>query len=235
MVLTGTLVNGAAIIAGALLGLCFRKIPERYKTTVMQALALCVIVLGADMALESQHFILVISSLVLGGWIGERLQLEERLNQAGAWLEKKTGAREGEPSVANAFVTATLVYVVGAMAVVGAMDSGLRLDHDILFTKSMLDGFTAIFFTSTLGIGVVFSAVPVVIYQGSIALLAGQIERVVPEVMLEQMITEVTAAGGIMILAIGLRIAGILHVRVANLLPALLLAALFVLGMDIFG
>ncbi|QDI91653.1 DUF554 domain-containing protein [Salicibibacter halophilus] len=221
MVLLGTLVNGMAIILGALLGLIFTRIPENVKTTVMQAIALAVILLGIGMGLESDQFLITIGSLVLGGLLGEWGKIEARLNAFGYWMEKKAGNNGGEGLFAKGFVTASLVYVVGAMAVLGALDSGLRLDHSLLYTKAMLDGFSAIFFASMMGIGVLFSVVPVVLYQGAIALLAGQINRVVPDPLLEMFITEMTAAGGVMIVAIGLRLLGIVDVKVANLLPAI--------------
>ncbi|WP_227936905.1 DUF554 domain-containing protein [Alkalihalobacillus deserti] len=224
MVLTGTIVNGLAIIGASLIGLLVRNIPEQMKTTIMQALALAVVVLGIGMTLKSEQFLIVIGSLVLGGIIGEKVDLEGGLNRLGAWIETKVGAQENG-SVAKGFVTATLIYVVGAMAILGALDSGLRGDHSVLFTKSMLDGFSAIIFTSTLGVGVIFSAIPVVLYQGGIALLATQINQFVPELLMNTFITEMTATGGVMIIAIGLNILGVIHIRVANLLPSIIVVA----------
>ncbi|WP_347548213.1 DUF554 domain-containing protein [Pseudalkalibacillus hwajinpoensis] len=224
MVILGTVVNGVAIIAGSLIGTISSKIPERMKTTIMQGLALVIVVIGLQMAMKSEQFLIVIGSLVLGGMLGEYWNLEGKLGKVGKWIERKTGAT-AEGSVAQAFVTATLVYVVGAMAILGALDSGLRNDHSILYTKSLIDGFTAIIFTATLGYGVLFSAFPVMIYQGLIALFASQINRFVPQVLLDAFITEITSAGGIMILAIGLNLLGIIKIRVANFLPALLVAA----------
>jgi uncharacterized membrane protein YqgA involved in biofilm formation len=224
MVLTGTLVNGLAIILASLVGLMVRNIPDQMKTTIMQALALAVVVLGFGMALKSEQFLIVIGSLVLGGIIGEKMDIEGGLNRLGAWIESKVGAKENG-SVAKGFVTATLIYVVGAMAILGALDSGLRGDHSVLFTKSMLDGFSAIIFTSTLGLGVIFSAIPVVLYQGGIALLATQINQYVPEVLMNTFITEMTATGGVLIIAIGLNILGIIQIRVANLLPSIVVVA----------
>ncbi|MGO4889029.1 DUF554 domain-containing protein [Anaerobacillus sp. MEB173] len=227
MALVGTLVNGVAIIFGALLGSLFKKIPENVKATVMQAIALAVVILGIGMGLKSEQFLIVIGSLVIGSILGEKWALEDRLNQLGQWLEKKIGAKE-DGKVAKAFVTATLIYVVGAMAIIGALDSGLRGEHSVLYTKSMLDGFSAIIFTSTLGIGVIFSAIPVVVYQGAIALFATQIDRFIPVELMDSFIVEMTATGGIMIVAIGLNILGIIKVRVANLLPAILVVAFLV-------
>ncbi|WP_017725811.1 DUF554 domain-containing protein [Halalkalibacterium ligniniphilum] len=227
MVLLGTIVNGLAIIFAALIGLLVRNIPKRVKVTVMQAIALAVLMLGIGMGLKSEQFLIVIGSLVIGGLIGERLGLEARLNAVGQWLEKKLGSEE-KGTVANAFVTTTLIYVVGAMAILGALDSGLRGDHSILYTKAMLDGFSAIIFTSTLGIGVIFSAIPVMLYQGGIALFAMQIDRFIPEELMAFFITEITATGGIMIVAIGLNLLGVITIRVANLLPSIVIVAIFV-------
>lgn len=234
MVLTGTIVNGLAIILASLIGLLVRRIPEQMKQTIMQAIALAVIVLGIGMSLESEQFLIVIASLVIGGIIGEKINIEGGLNRVGVWLERRLGAKE-EGSIAKAFVTTTLIYVVGAMAILGALDSGLRGDHAVLYTKSMLDGFSAIIFTSTLGIGVIFSAIPVMLYQGGIALLATQINQFVPEIVMNSFITEMTATGGVMIIAIGLNIAGLLQVRVANLLPSIAIVAVIVTALHFFS
>jgi uncharacterized protein len=227
MMLLGTVVNGLAIIIGSLIGTKLRNIPEKVKVTVMQAIALAVIIIGVGMGLKSENFLIVIGSLAIGAVLGERWDLEDKLNRLGKWLELKTGAKE-QGSFAKGFVTATLIYVVGAMAIVGALDSGLRNDHAVLYTKSMLDGFSAILFTSTLGIGVLFSAFPVMIYQGTIAILATQITQFVPQEIMDAFIVEMTATGGVMILAIGLNILGVTKIRVANLLPAILVVAVIV-------
>ncbi|MGN7469046.1 DUF554 domain-containing protein [Brevibacillus sp. SAFN-007a] len=224
MILLGTLVNAGAILAGALLGRLLTRIPDSIRHTVMQGIGLAVMILGIKMSLGSSHFLLVIVSIVLGAIIGEWMGIEKGLNQLGHWLERKVGG--GKDSIATGFVTATLVYCIGAMAVLGAMDSGLRNNHDILFTKALLDGFSAIIFTSTLGIGVLFSAVPVFLYQSLLTLLATQISNVVSQTMLDAMLAEVTAVGGLMIIAIGINILEIKRINVANMLPALVIAAL---------
>lgn len=233
MALLGTIVNGLAIIIGSLIGIKLRKIPEKVKVTVMQAIALAVIIIGVGMGLKSENFLIVIGSLAIGAVLGEKWDLEDKLNRLGKWLEVKTGAKE-EGSFSKGFVTATLIYVVGAMAIVGALDSGLRNDHAVLYTKSMLDGFSAILFTSTLGIGVLFSAFPVMIYQGAIAILATQITNYVPQVIMDAFIVEMTATGGVMILAIGFNILGVTKIRVANLLPAILVVAVIVTVLSFF-
>lgn len=227
MVLLGTIVNGLCIIFGSILGKLLHKIPEKMKGTVMYAIGLAVIVLGLQMGLKSGNFLIVILSLVFGAIIGELLALEDKLNQLGNWLEKKFDSNE-QNNISEGFVTATLIFVIGAMAIIGALDSGIRGDHNVLFTKAIIDGFTALILTSTLGIGVIFSAVPVFLYQGIIAVFATQIDRLVPAALMDSFIIEMTSTGGIMIMAIGLNIAGITKIRVANLLPGILVVALIV-------
>lgn len=228
MVLLGTIINAVAIIVGTLLGKVLTKIPENTKRTVMQVIGLSVIILGIQMGLKSQQMLIMIISLVLGGILGELWDLDGKLNMVGRWLEKQLGAGQG--SVAKGFVTATLIFVIGAMGIIGSLDSGLRNDHNVLYTKSILDGFMSLLLTTTLGIGVLFSAIPVFLYQGSIALFATQIEKWVPDTLMDALIIEMTAAGGIMILAIGINLLEILHIRVANLLPGILVVIILMTG-----
>lgn len=225
MFLLGTLVNGLLIIIGTLLGKLLNRIPEGMKTTVMFAIGLSVMVLGLQMGLKSQNFLVVIISLVLGAVIGELLKLEEKLNDLGLWLEKRIGSN-GKGSISEGFVTATLIFCIGAMAIIGALDSGIRGDHSVLFMKSIIDGFTALILTTTLGIGVIFSTVPVVVYEGLIALFATQINHFVPQALMNQFIAEMTSAGGIMIFAIGLNLIGVTKIKVANLLPSVIVVAI---------
>ncbi|MEG9298432.1 DUF554 domain-containing protein [Mangrovibacillus sp. Mu-81] len=227
MVLLGTIVNGICIIIGTLLGVFLHRIPENMKGTVMKAIGLAVVVLGLQMGLKSDNFLIVIISLALGAAWGEWMNLEDKLNAVGIWLEKKLGSKK-ETSISQGFVTATLIFVIGAMAVIGALDSGIRGDHDVLYTKSIIDGFTSLILTTTLGIGVMFSAVPVVLYQGLIALFATQIHQWVPQELMDAYIVEMTATGGIMIFAIGLNLIGITKIRVANLLPGIIVVAMVV-------
>lgn len=236
MALLGTLVNTFAIIIGSLIGTFFNKIPDKIKTTVTHGMALSVVILGLEMGLKSQHFLIVIGSLALGGIIGEWIDLESYLNRLGKWIERKVGIKEGSnQSLAKAFVTATLVFVVGAMAVVGAIDSGIKGDHRVLYTKSMLDGFFSIIFATTMGIGVLFSAFPVLIYEGSIALAATVIIKWVPDALLNTFITEMTATGGLLILAIGLNLLNITKIKTANLLPSIIVCAILVTGMYMYN
>lgn len=231
MFLMGTLVNGLLIIIGTLFGKLLHRIPESMKTTVMYAIGLSVIVLGLQMGLKSENFLIVILSLVIGAVMGEVLSLEDKLNQVGVWLEKKVGNSGGEGSISQGFVTATLIFVIGAMAIIGALDSGIRGDHDVLYTKSIIDGFTALILTTTLGIGVIFSAIPVMLYQGLIALFAAKIDQFVPQILMDQFIVEMTATGGVMIFAIGLNLTGLTKIKVANLLPGIIVTGLIVFAM----
>ncbi|RKL66026.1 hypothetical protein CR203_17150 [Salipaludibacillus neizhouensis] len=228
MVLLGTLVNGLAIIIGAWIGVNVKHFSQSMKDTVMKAIGLAVLVLGFTMTLEGTEFLILIFSLALGGIIGERMNIEGKLNELGSWLERKM-KKSSDGKIAEGFVAATLLFVVGAMAIIGALDSGFRQDHSVLLTKSVLDGFSSIVFAATLGIGVMFSAVPVVIYQGLIALSATFIIQWLPEELLDVMISEITAVGGIMIIGIGLNLLGLPKIRIANLLPSIVIAVLFVL------
>jgi len=226
-VLLGTIVNAVAIIAGALLGSLLSGIKENMRVTVMQGISLAVFILGIQMGMASKNFLLVIFSLVAGSILGEWWKIEEKLQTLGRWLESRVGGKgRGRGSISTAFVTATLVYCVGAMAILGSLDSGLRNDHQVLFTKAMLDGFSAIIFASALGIGVIFSAVPVFLYQGAIALSASYINELVDKEMLLIIVNEITATGGIMIMAIAINLLELKRIRVANMLPALIVVSL---------
>lgn len=226
VVLLGTLVNGVCIIGGTLAGRLLKNIPDRMKESVMFAIGLAVTVLGLQMGFSSKSYLIVILSLVIGAAAGEWLNLDEKLNMMGSWIDRKM--KRNDSSISQGFVTATLIFVIGAMAVIGSLDSGIRNDHDVLYTKAIIDGFTSAILASTLGIGVIFSSIPVVIYQGSIALFATQINKWVPSALMDSFIEEMTAVGGIMIFAIGLNLLGLTKIRVANLLPGLLVTAVLV-------
>lgn len=230
MVLLGTLINALLIIVGTIIGRLLKNIPENMKQTVMYAIGLAVTVIGLQMGFESGQFLIVIISLVVGAVIGEWIDLDFQLNRFGQWLESKVGKnKKGENiSIAQGFVSATLIFVIGSMAVIGSLDSGLRNDHDLLIVKGLIDGFTSIILATTLGIGVLLSAVPVILYQGTIALFATQISRFIPEQALALFIQEMTATGGVMIVAIGLNMIGLTKIRVANLLPGILVVAVVV-------
>lgn len=234
MFLLGTIVNSVLIILGTFLGKLLHRISEDMKHSVMNVIGLAVMVLGLQMGFKSDNFLIVIFSLVIGTVIGEYFELENKLNSVGHWLENKIGSNS-HGSISEGFVTASLIFVIGAMAVIGALDSGIRGDHDVLYTKAIIDGFTAIILTSTLGIGVLFSAIPVFLYQGIIAMFATQIDRFVPQALMDSFIVEMTATGGVMIFAIGLNLVGITKIRVANLLPGILVTGLIVSMIYLFN
>lgn len=226
MVLLGTIVNGVTIIIGCILGLFFTRIQEKYKETIMHGIGLTVILIGLQMAFQTNAIIIVLLSILTGAAIGEFLRIEDGLNRFGDWVSSKFQGKNTQGNISQGFVTATLIFVVGAMAILGALDSGLRGDHEVLFTKATLDGFTAFVLTTTLGIGVILSFIPVVLYQGTIALLATQIEKWIPEVLFNDLIQEVTAVGGLLIVAIGLNMLKITNIRISNLLPSIITVAI---------
>ncbi|MFJ8264060.1 DUF554 domain-containing protein [Rummeliibacillus sp. NPDC094406] len=234
MVLLGTIINTLLIAVGAVIGRFLQGIPDKMKETVMQVIGLAVTVLGIQMGITSNNFIVVIVSLVIGTVIGEWIDLDLQLNRIGKWLEYKIGNKGEHGDIAQGFITSTLIFVIGSMAIIGALDSGLRNDHSVLITKGIIDGFTAIFLASTLGIGVLLSAVSVFLYQGLIALFAGQISSIVPVALLDTFVQQLTATGGAMIIAIGLNMMGLTKIRVANILPAILVVAIVVTIMHIF-
>ncbi|MCG8400382.1 MAG: DUF554 domain-containing protein [Firmicutes bacterium] len=217
--MTGTIVNTAAIIVGALIGLALKKgIGDNIKITVMQGIGLAVLLVGAKMSLQGTEILVVIISLTLGGICGELLRVEYRLEKMGLWIENRLGGSGGKGgNVARAFVTSSLIYCVGAMAVVGSIEDGLNGNPGTLFAKSMLDGVSAIFFASTMGVGVLFSSVPVLVYQGSITLMATWMQNILNPYVIDQL----TSTGGLLIIGVALNILGIKKINVGNLLPAI--------------
>lgn len=228
MILFGSLFNVLTIVIGTLIGRFLHGIPERMKETIMYGIGLAVVAIGLQMTFQTTQIVIVIISIVIGAIIGEWIDLDHKVNLLGQWIEKKIPAKKGSPGIAQGFVTATLIFCVGSMAIIGAIDSGLRNDHNVLVMKGILDGFTSIILSSTLGIGVAFSAIPLLIYQGSITFLATFISRFVPDELLQFFITEMTATGGLMIAAIGLNLIGLTKIRVANFIPGIGVVAIIV-------
>ena len=218
----GTLVNTLAIAAGSLLGLAFRGgIPLHYQQTVIQAIGLAVVLVGMTSALKTQDILVVIFSLAIGSLVGEWLRIEARLNQLGNWLENKCAQSEG--GIAKGFVTASLIYCVGSMAIVGSMESGLTGNHQTLYAKSVLDGISAIIFASTFGVGVLFSAISVGVYQGILTLSAVFMKPFLVPIVVDQM----SSVGGILIMAIGFNLLELKNIRVANMLPAIFMPLVY--------
>ncbi len=222
--LTGTIVNTGAILIGTFLGLLVKQgIKENYSKAVIKAISLAVLIIGISGALKTENFLLVILSMAVGTLLGTALKIEARLDKLGERLNQRFG--RGDSPFVEGFVTASLIFCVGAMAVVGAIESGLQGNHETLFAKSLLDGITSLILSSTLGIGVLFSAVVVFLYQGAITLLASSLTPI----LTEQVVTEMSAVGGILILGLGLNILeiGKERIPVGNMLPAVFLPILF--------
>ena len=224
--LTGTIVNTLAIIAGAMIGVIAKKaIPQRMGDLVMSAIPIVVMVLGVQFGIASSNILIVIVSLVVGGIIGEWIDIDRRLDDFGVRIQSRM--KGGDSNFSAAFVSTTLIYCVGSMAILGSIESGINGNHTILYTKSLMDGIPAIFFASTLGAGVIFSGISVFIYQGILTVLAGYIGPYLsPEV-----VTEMSASGGILLIALSFTILGIKKIKVANLLPAIFLPVILMLFM----
>ncbi|MEI3347221.1 MAG: DUF554 domain-containing protein [Dysosmobacter sp.] len=243
--LTGTLVNAAAILAGSLLGMLLTwlaghfstllpagstLLAERLKTIIMQGVALCVMYLGISGCLEGNNSLIAILSMVLGALIGELLDLDKRMRSLGDWVQKRTEhlvTNGGQASISEGFVTASLLFCVGAMAIVGALQDGLTGDHSTLFAKSLLDGISSIVFGASLGLGVAFSAVAILLYQGSISLLASFLQPYLGDAV----IAEMTCVGSLLIVALSLNMLGLTKIKVMNLVPAIFLPILLCLVM----
>lgn len=243
--LTGTLVNAAAILAGSLLGMLLTwlaghfstllpagstLLAERLKTIIMQGVALCVMYLGISGCLEGNNSLIAILSMVLGALIGELLDLDKQMRSLGDWVQKRTEhlvTNGGQASISEGFVTASLLFCVGAMAIVGALQDGLTGDHSTLFAKSLLDGISSIVFGASLGLGVAFSAVAILLYQGSISLLASFLQPYLGDAV----IAEMTCVGSLLIVALSLNMLGLTKIKVMNLVPAIFLPILLCLVM----
>jgi uncharacterized membrane protein YqgA involved in biofilm formation len=225
MVLWGALINAVAIVAGSVAGLFLPRLRDDLRSTVTQGMGLALCVLGLMMAMKTDQYLAMVISLVLGGIAGELARLEARLERLGDWLERKVSA-QGEGKVGKAFVTATLVYCIGAMAILGSIDSGIRHDHQILYAKSLMDGFLSVIFASALGLGVAFSAVPVFVYQGAIALGAALLASMISTETISVITREVSSVGGVLIIGVGINLLDLKKIRVANMLPSVAVMAI---------
>lgn len=220
----GTLLNIFAVLLGSSLGLAFgARIPERARETILHGLGLFTIALGLQMTLQSRNMLIVLGSLVVGGLLGEWINIDAALKRLGGWLEKRFGGGEGRSGgrFIKGFVTASLVFNIGPMAILGSIRDGLSHDIQLLAIKSVLDGFASLAFASLLGLGVMFSALTVGVYQGVLTLLAAQAQSLLTEAM----IAEMTATGGLLIMGIGISsLLELKPIRLANFLPALAIA-----------
>ena len=220
MILAGVLINAAAVVAGGVLGtLGGRFMPEKMKQTVLAATGLVSIGIGISGAIGSSNQLIPILSLVTGSVIGELLHIEDGVTRAGDWLQKRFG-KSG--SITEGFVTGSLVFAVGAMAVMGSLESGLKNDHTILMTKSVIDMAGSVAFAGSLGIGVAFSALSILVLEGTVTLLASLLTGVLTDAV----ITEISVTGSLIIIGVGLNVLGLTKLRIMNMTPALLLPIL---------
>lgn len=219
IITSGAVVNFFIVILGSLLGLLFKKgIPERIRTTLMNGMALCVIYISITGLFEDgANIIVIIISFALGSVIGELIDFDRLINRLGAKLEKKLG--KGQTKLAEGFVTATLIFCVGAMTVVGSIDSGINGDNSTLYSKSVIDCVSSIALTSSLGIGVIFACIPVLIIEGGLTLLAVFVSPILTEVAVAQM----SIIGSALITALGLNMLGVTKIKVMNYLPSIFL------------
>lgn len=240
MIGLGTIVNAVSVIAGGTVGTFIKNgLPERFKSIIIQAIGLSVIIIGMNGAIQgiskaipddnTDRVMLMIFSLVIGAFIGELIDIEDKLDKMGAWFQRKFV--KGESNFAEGFVTASLIYCVGAMAIVGSLEDGLTGSTSTLFAKSILDGVSAIIFAATMGIGVAFSSIPVFLYQGSITLLAGYIKPWLTEAVINQM----SLVGSVLIMAIGVNVLEIRKIKVGNMLPAIFLPFLYFAFLKLTG
>lgn len=218
------LTNTATVLIGSALGLLLKKgIPERVSKAVMVAIGLCTVYIGIDGALSGSNTIVLIVSMVLGTIVGTLIDIDEKINRVGEYFEKKMKKSDGKTTIAEGFMTGSLLFCVGAMTIVGSLNAGLSGDNELLFTKSILDLISSCMLASTLGIGVMFAAVFVLVFQGALVLLAGLLQNVLTDPAL---IAEITCAGSVMIIGLGLNILGLSKFKVANLMPAILFVPL---------
>lgn len=228
----GVWVNGLAVVVGGLLGCLLRGgIEEKYRQTINYGLALCVVIIGVGGALKTQETLVMILSVVVGSAIGELLRIEDGINRLGEWAQSRFS--RGDNGFAAGFVNASLLFCVGAMAVVGSLEAGLQNRPDTLLAKAALDGVFSIILASSFGPGVIFSAVPLTLYQGGIALLAG----VLSPLLTDALINEMSAVGSLLIIGIGINSMNLTteRIRVGNMLPAIVIPCVCLPLMKLLG
>lgn len=219
----GTIINSVVIIIGSFIGLIIKgKISEKIRATVMNGLGLCTLYIGILGALEGENTLIMIISIALGALVGELIDIDAKLNDFGMAIERKISKNNNSISIAEGFVSATLLFCVGAMAIVGALESGLNNDNSTLYAKSILDGVSSIIFSSSLGIGVMLSSISVFIYQGIIAFGATLLSRILSDAAINNM----TAVGSLLIVGLAFNILNITKIKISNLLPAMLIAVI---------
>jgi len=217
----GTLVNTGTVIGGALIGVMVHsRMPERITKTTFQGIGLFTLYIGFTMAMKTGNVLIMVFSIVLGAIFGELADIEKRMEKISDWGKKKIGSKNDK--FTEGFITAFMLFCMGSMTILGSIEEGLGGEPTLLMAKSFLDGFGAIALASTLGIGVLFSAVPLLFYQGGLTLLAGMAQNY----LTEPVINEVSAVGGLMLIGLGINILEIKKLKILNLVPALLFAGL---------
>ena len=223
--MTGVIINVVTVLLGSTIGLILKKgIPEKITKAVMTVIGLCTLYIGIDGALQGENTIVLILSMVLGTIVGSLIDIDNKLEKTGNFIESKIKSKDENKNITQGFVTGSLLFCVGAMTIVGSLNAGLSGDNELLITKSVLDLISSCVLASTLGFGVMLSAVFVLVYQGGLVLLSGLLQNILTDTAL---VAEITCAGSVMIIALGLNIIGITKIKVANLLPALLFVPLF--------
>lgn len=219
----GTIVNCLAIIIGSIIGLTIKgKISNKVRVTIMNGLGLCTLYIGLSGALEGKNTLIMIISIALGALIGELIDIDGKLTNLGEMIERKANKGNNSLSIADGFVTATLLFCVGTMAIVGSLESGLSNNHSTLFAKSILDGISSIIFSSSLGIGVILSSISVFIYQGIMTFGASLLSNILSDVAISNM----SAVGSLLIVGLSFNILNITKMKISNLLPSMLIAVL---------
>lgn len=235
MVLLGTIANAVAIIIGGLIGLLFRgRISERYTELIFDGLSLCIILIGLLNAFKINDVLVVVFSITVGSVLGQWWRIEERLERFSRKMEHrflKPSDDEGGSNFSKGFITTTLIYCIGSMAIVGAFESGLAGNHQTLYAKAVIDGTATILFASSLGVGTLFSSIPVFIYQGSLALSATLLKPFLTEIA----IADMSAVGGLLIVAIGLNMLKLKKIPVGNMLPAIFIPLIYYIGKAVLG
>ena len=226
--MTGTLLNIATVIVGSIIGLAFgARIPAKLKETVIAGMGLFTAAMGLQMFLKTENPLIVLGALLIGTLLGEWWRIEDGLHKLGEFLEQRFSREEddGSNKFVRGFLTSSLLFCVGPMAILGSIQDGLTGDYNLLAVKSVLDGFASVAFASTLGIGVAFSSLIILVYQGGISLMAAQLDAIVTT----SMMNELTATGGILLIGIGIsNLLEIKKIRVGNMLPALVIAPVIV-------
>lgn len=213
----GTIINAIAIIVGSIIGLLVGKhIQERFSEIIIKGLSLTILAMGISGAIDSNNMLVVIISIAVGALIGEGIDIEKRLENIGQTIERRFSSKN---PIAQGFVTATLLYCTGSMAILGAIQGGLLGNHETLLIKSILDGVISVIFAATLGVGVILSSVSVFLYQGTIVIGSSFLQGVLTDVVIQ----DLSAVGGVLLMALGMKMLGAVELKVGNLIPALFL------------